>query len=191
MRRDGDGGGDGGTERERRRLWRRCRRIVDALDLPHPFDAAVFVARLAERRGRPIRLIPVTARPNIPCGLLVTTDEADCILYSADTTALHQQHILLHEAAHLVCGHHETSAAASAAAEVLLPHLPAALMRRVLGRAVYTEPQEREAELVASLILSDATRRAAPGAGGPAPRSWMESVFGVSGGARDGGAGRG
>jgi hypothetical protein len=35
-----------------------------------------------------------------------------------------------------------------------MPALPAALVERVLGRTIYTEPQEREAEIVASLILS-------------------------------------
>ncbi|MET8977042.1 ParH-like protein [Streptomyces sp. NPDC004539] len=142
--------------RSDKRLWQRCRRLVDGLDLPRPFDTAEFIARLAEDRDRPIELVPVSARPHLPCGLLVTTDRADRILYPADTTPLHQQHIQLHEVAHLLCGHHETSGAATSAVAVLLPHLPPALVRRVLGRTVYTEPQEEEAELVASLILSRA-----------------------------------
>ncbi|MEU5613551.1 ParH-like protein [Streptomyces sparsogenes] len=152
-------------------LWQRCRRLVDGLDLPTPFDMDEFIGRLARTRGRPIDLMPVAARPHLPCGLLVTTDRADRILYPADTTPLHQQHIQLHEVAHLLCGHHETSPAASSAAEVLLPHLPASLVQRVLGRTVYTEPQEEEAELVASLILhraaeldrADAARRSSTG----------------------------
>ncbi|WP_335980903.1 ParH-like protein [Streptomyces sp. CA2R106] len=146
MRRAGRGGG--------REMWKRCRRTVDGLDLPDPFDAAVFIGMLAGTRGRPIELVPISAALHTPCGLLVTTDRADCILYAADTSALHQQHILLHEAAHLICGHHETAPAASAAAEVLMPHLAPSLVQRVLGRSVYTEPQEQEAELVASMILA-------------------------------------
>ncbi|WP_416972985.1 ParH-like protein [Streptomyces sp. 4F14] len=140
--------------RSDKRLWQRCRKLVDGLDLPTPFDTGAFIARLAKDRARPIELVPVAARPHLPCGLLVTTDHADRILYPADTTPLHQRHIQLHEVAHLLCGHHETSPAAASAVEVLLPHLPPALVQRVLGRTVYTEPQEEEAELVASLILS-------------------------------------
>lgn len=136
-------------------LWDRCRRIVDGLDLPSPFDVTAFVAELGRRRGRPVTLLPVASRPDRPCGLLVTTSLRDYILYAADTTPLHQQHILLHEAAHLLCGHDTSSPAASL--DALLPHLPPALVRSVLGRAVYTEPQEQEAELVASLILSRVT----------------------------------
>ncbi|MGF1428040.1 ParH-like protein [Kitasatospora sp. LaBMicrA B282] len=171
-----------GRRSRRGRIWQRCQETVDALEIPVPFDAVRFIESLAERRGRPIELIPVSGRPNLPCGLLITTDAADCIMYSADTTALHQRHILLHEAAHLICRHDESAPAG----RVLLPNLGTDLVQRVLGRTVYTEPQEREAELVASMILHRAT--AGDGArGGPPAGSWTESVFGRAvGGAAEG-----
>ncbi|MER8067614.1 ParH-like protein [Streptomyces sp. NPDC094034] len=173
------------TDRGLRRQWRHCLRTVEALELPSPFDAGVFIDMLARTRGRPIDLVPVVARPHTPCGLLVTTDRADCILYAADTTPLHQQHILLHEAAHIICGHHETAPAATAAAQVLLPHLPASLVQRVLGRSVYTEPQEQEAELVASLILTRAAGLDRASAAAPPPgeseSSPLHTLFGAHG----------
>ncbi|HEX4791248.1 MAG TPA: hypothetical protein VH372_22495 [Actinospica sp.] len=208
-----------GDGRSRSALWRRCRHIVERLDLPRPFDAREFIGLLALERGRPIELIQVAARPNLPCGLMVSTDDADLILYSADTSALHRQHILLHEAAHLVCGHcdgafagdrpaaeagtgtaaaagartsggtavtpgaaDETGAAAASfgAIEAMLSHLPAELVHRVLGRTVYSEPQEREAELVASLILYRIGRNDGRPARLPHPPSRLEAVFGLS-----------
>ncbi|WP_329454403.1 ParH-like protein [Streptomyces sp. NBC_01497] len=165
-------------------LWHRCQRTVDELDLPNPFDATVLIGTLAGARGRPIELIPVASRPGTPCGVLVTTHRTDYILYAGDTTALHQQHIVLHEAAHIICGHHESAPAVAAAAQTLLPHLPASLVQRVLGRTVYAEPQEQEAELVASLILTRATRLARTSAA-PAPADLQESrvqrLFGAPG----------
>ncbi|MBO1420276.1 ParH-like protein [Streptomyces sp. FH025] len=137
------------------------------MDLPSPFDAAVLLERLAGRRGRPIELLPVPARPHTPCGLLVSTLEADYILYAADTGALHRRHILVHEIAHLLLDHAGTAPLAPAAA--LLPHLSPALVRRVLGRTSYDEPQEREAELLASLILSRAEGSDAAHRPGPTP----------------------
>ena len=58
----------------RGRQRRRCRRIVDGLDLPTPFDAADFIGALARMRGRPIELMPVRSKSDIPCGVLITTD---------------------------------------------------------------------------------------------------------------------
>ncbi|MFE5587446.1 ParH-like protein, partial [Kitasatospora sp. NPDC056531] len=111
----------------------------------------------------------VPARPHTPCGLLVSPQEADSIVYTADTGTLHQRHILVHEIAHLMLDHAGSAPLDPAAA--LLPHLSPALVRRVLGRTRYDEPQEREAELLASLILSRAARADAAGPPGPAPGS--------------------
>lgn len=136
-----------------RRLRRNCERILGSLTIPEPFSARALVESVARDSGRRIELMPVTAQDTVPCGLLVATREADYIFYAADTTGLHQEHILLHELAHLLCGHTETSVLADSAAEILLPNLPVELVQRVLGRTVYGRAEEREAELLASLIL--------------------------------------
>ncbi|MEV5505441.1 ParH-like protein [Streptomyces orinoci] len=132
------------------RLLRRCRARAASLELPVPFDAAGLATLVAERRGRPVELMPIDWQPGLPCGLLVSAGQADYIVYAADTPPLHRQHILVHELAHLLCEHHGAPSAG------LLPHLSPDLVGRVLGRTVYSEPQEQEAELLASLILQRA-----------------------------------
>lgn len=127
------------------------------MPLPDPFTPKGFAAELARFRGRPVELVPVPARTS--CGLLVSTPAADYIGYPTDTTALHQRHIMLHEAAHLLCGH-ATSLDASVSS-VLLPNLSPALVRRVLARSAYTDPQEHEAELLASLLAQRVVRPSA------------------------------
>jgi hypothetical protein len=175
------GKGDGRTE-----LWRRCQTVVDRLDLPDPFDAEGFIASLARKRGRPIELIGVPARPDRPCGLLVTTARTDLIIYSSDTSTVHRRHILLHEAAHLVCEHDAAGpgpdGGVGAGIGALLPHLSPSLIRSVLGRTVYTEPQEREAELIATMI-HHRVARGRPSPTRPAllrPRAdtMLETIFG-------------
>ncbi|KAA2253902.1 hypothetical protein F0L68_32035 [Solihabitans fulvus] len=151
-------------DRRDKQLWQRCQRIVGDLPLPVPFDPKALVATLALRRGRPIELVPVTAQAYTPCGMLATTDRAEYILYPTNTTALHQQHILLHEVGHLLCGHAGTTTLDAPVSKILLPHLSPELVRRVLGRTVYDVEQEREAEVIASLISQRATREAPPAA---------------------------
>lgn len=153
-------------------LWRRCRLLADGISLPNPFDAEQFVASIAARRGRPIELMPVSAPAGGPCGLLMSTERADYILVPANTTALHRRHILLHEVGHLLCGHVGSDAGAdgvaidAAAGRELMPNLSPELIRRVLGRTTYSEVEEREAELLASLIAQRVGRD--EGARGPA-----------------------
>ncbi|SFW91515.1 hypothetical protein [Amycolatopsis australiensis] len=153
--------------RPSRALWKRAREVADSVTLPEPFDAEAFVAGLARQRGRPIELMPVRAPEGAPCGLLMSTERADYILYPADTTALHRRHILLHEVGHLLCGHAGTvggadGVAIDAAGRQLMPNLSPELVRRVLGRTTYTEVEEREAELVASLLAQRVVRPAEP-----------------------------
>ena len=168
--------------RSRAGLWDQARRRVGQLELPEPFDAEAFIGALAQERGRSIDLLPVAGLPDLPCGLVVTTRDSDWIVYRADTTRLHRQHILLHEGAHILCGHSERGGDGTsmiAAARVLMPHLSAELVRGVLGRTAYTEPDEREAELVASLILHRVRRRDRHAAGDAGPASNLAPLLGI------------
>ncbi len=156
------------SRRAGRALWKRAREVADSVALPEPFDAEAFVASLAANRRRPIELMPVSAPEGAPCGLLMSTERADYILYPTNTTALHRRHILLHEVGHLLCGHTGPDGGAdgvaidAAAGRQLMPNLSPELVRRVLGRTTYTEVEEREAELVASLLAQRAVRPEEP-----------------------------
>ncbi|MGV9264868.1 ParH-like protein [Kitasatospora sp. NPDC003701] len=161
-------------------LWQRCRGVAESIPLPEPFGIPALTEALALRRGRPIELMPLSGPDHSPCGVLISTDRADYIGYPADTTALHQQHIVLHEIGHLLCGHtggsgytgytggsgHDGlpelaggSGLSTTVSHVLTTQLSEELVRRVLGRSGYTERQEQEAELVASLALHRALHR--------------------------------
>ncbi|MFC5666552.1 ParH-like protein [Kitasatospora misakiensis] len=147
----------GGVERG---LWQRCRGVAESIPLPEPFGIRALTDSLGRLRGRPIELVPLSGPAHSPCGVLISTDRADYIGYAADTTALHQQHIVLHEIGHLLCGHTGGGAGLSAVVQdSLAPRLSGELVRRVLGRSAYTQRQEQEAELVASLTLHRVLQR--------------------------------
>ncbi|MFE9453463.1 hypothetical protein [Streptomyces sp. NPDC006739] len=61
-------------------------------------------------------------------------------------------------AAHLLFDHAGITPLSPATSQALLPHLSSELVRQVLERTGYDEPQEREAELPASLIMSRVAR---------------------------------
>lgn len=146
-----------------RRLRRRCRRRLRGLPLPVPFDVRVLCARVAEARGRPVRLCPMTMATTAGVwGAWVATDTADLIFYEQATTPPHQEHIILHELSHLLFDHYPAPLSAAEHARLLLPDLDPELVRRVMGRTAYTAVEEQEAEMLASLIRQWAQRAPAP-----------------------------
>lgn len=142
----------------RRRLHRRCLAMLRDLPLPVPFDVHALCERVAERRGRPMRLVPVAGLTGV-CGLWIATDTTDLICYERDTTRPHQDHIILHELSHVLCDHFPVELPGTSQARALFPNLDPAMVRAVLGRAGYSTDEEREAETLASLIRQRATTR--------------------------------
>lgn len=158
-------------------LRKRCAMILGHLDLAHPFSLDALCDRIAEQRGRPIRLhpLPKEAAESGVCGLWVGTDTVDYVFYEAQTTPLHREHIVLHELGHILFGHH------SLEGEDTDGRVPT-----VLGRTNYTTRQEQEAEMLASMI------RIRTSGTGPLPASArgtlarLESAMGYERGPHDG-----
>jgi hypothetical protein len=161
-------------------LRKRCEMILGHMDLTHPFSLDALCTRLAEQRGRPIRLhpLPREAAESGVCGLWVGTETVDYVFYEAQTTPLHQEHIVLHELGHILFGHHslEGEDPDGSGAPV------------ILGRTNYTSRQEQEAEMLASMIR---IRTSGPGhahaAGAPrGALARLESAMGYERGPHDG-----
>jgi hypothetical protein len=136
-------------------LRRRCEARLRELDLPDPFDARSFCKALGERRSRPIRLRAVPGGEGA-CGVWVSAPSADLIFYEKDTSPLHQEHIILHEISHLLCGHAPAPVTEHETSQLLFPDFDLETIELVLPRAGYSTEEEREAEILASLILERA-----------------------------------
>lgn len=148
-----------------RALRRRCETILAGLGLPDAIGVRDLCDLLAQRQGRPIHLVAEHLPAASPCGLAVRTERFDAIFYEAGTSRMHQDHIIRHELGHLICGHLTAPVLDAEASRLLLPDLDPSLVRAVLGRTNYSEVEEKEAELIASLLL----RRSALARPDPAP----------------------
>jgi hypothetical protein len=140
----------------------RCEALISTLAIPDPFDMGSFLTSVAERRGKPIKLISTIPGAGQMCGMLISTTEVDYIYSSENLSPLQAQHTKMHEVGHLLFGHgtRESGAGTPDLAEslhLLLPTLSAELVRHILGRTAYATEQEREAELFASLVLAPTT----------------------------------
>ena len=139
------------------RLRRRCAHLVAGLEIPHPFDVDAFCRQVGQARGREIRRVGRPLADGL-YGLWCSAPTLDFVVYESRTSPLHQVHIVLHELSHLLCGHHPAPVMDDELSRLLLPDLDPRLVRQVLGRTRYSDVEEQEAELVASLILEQVSR---------------------------------
>ncbi|MFF0424952.1 MULTISPECIES: hypothetical protein [unclassified Streptomyces] len=141
-------------------LHRRCRRLAEQVRLPKPFSIASFRDHVAEQRGRPLYLhpLPLEAASAGACGVWLATAADDHIFYEQHTSPLHQEHIVLHEFGHMLFDHRPAAGRPEEddALRAVLPDLDPRLIGRLFGRTNYTTLQEREAELLASLLRTGA-----------------------------------
>ncbi len=128
------------------------RQLVAIDGLPDPFTLTEFLDRLAALRGRRIELRPSDYTPGGACGMWLKLADADLILY-AHTAPLHEEHIVLHEVGHMLCEHSGQFGPEDDLVRFLMPDLDPAMVGSLLGRGSYTDAEEQEAELLATLIL--------------------------------------
>lgn len=132
---------------------RRCEQLLPRLPIPEPFDLVQFQARLAAERGRPLHVREMPPRESgDPSGWWIGTATADYVFVDPDARPVHREHIVLHELAHMVLDHAHSEPLLDESVAALLPSLEPSLIKTMLGRTRYSETEEQEAELLATLI---------------------------------------
>jgi hypothetical protein len=138
---------------DERALRRWCKHQLRALNLQPPLRIEVLCQRLAKRRERPIRLVAYPMPVPGPFGVWIGTGSADYIFYQSETTRLHQDHIILHEVGHIIAGHHNDDTEGNHWQQ-MMPDISPESIRRALQRTYYDTEQEREAEMLATMMMN-------------------------------------
>lgn len=134
-------------------IRRRCEQLLPQLPIPEPFHLEQFQEHLAAGRGRPLHVQEMPPRePGDPSGWWIGTATADYVFVDPDARPMHREHIILHELAHMVLDHAHSEPHLDESLAALLPSLEPSLIKTMLGRTRYSEVQEQEAELLATLI---------------------------------------
>ncbi|MDX3873067.1 regulator component [Streptomyces europaeiscabiei] len=133
-------------------LLKSCEEQVDRLRLPYRFSTRELHEAIAALRGKPIILKPLSTLGAIdaPCGVRLEMPESDLIFYEEGTSMHHQRHILTHELCHVYCDHPGSLEVDAATAHAL--GVNPTLVMRMSGRTSYSTADEREAEMMATII---------------------------------------
>lgn len=129
----------------------RCEQLLTTVDIPEPLDVDELCRRVAQRRGRPLVLLPQdTAQLGVPSGVWVPAEGRDEVYFDVLTTPAHRDAIVLHELGHILFGHPPLNVV-----EVIAARYPevAGAAQRMLCRDGYGEQHELEAEMFATVVL--------------------------------------
>ena len=97
-----------------------------------------------------------------PFGLTFFTPDQAIIAYERRTTRVHRDHIVAHEVAHVMFDHDTLVLDDVDVARLLVPSLRPSMVQRVLNRSgAYDRAAEQEAEMMATILLEEASRAGA------------------------------
>ncbi|MBB5807589.1 hypothetical protein F4560_007357 [Saccharothrix ecbatanensis] len=134
-------------------LRRRIERELDSLDWPTPFDFDGLLDQIGAKRGKPIGLFAAELPADGPGGLVIERADDLVIVFDDRLPPLQQEHIILHEAAHVLFGHRGTSLD-DLGGEGLTELDPDVVeqAQRFAQRDGYSNAEEAEAEVAAGLM---------------------------------------
>lgn len=129
-----------------------CEQLIDHLRLPHRFSTGQLCEAISRLRGKPIILKPLrtVGAINAPCGIRLETANSELLFYEEGTSVHHQRHILTHELMHVYRDHPGSLEVHVSTAHAL--GLNPTLVLRMSGRTSYSSADEREAEMMATII---------------------------------------
>ena len=144
-------------------LRRQVRAALNAIDdlIPVPWDLQLLVAQIAERRGRPIRLLPAEFPARDMSGLWLPTDDADVICYDGNASPAVIEQTIAHELGHLLMNHglDNRGAGSAIAGQLAAVEISPTLIKRFLARTAYETAIEAAAEEFGTRLLQAGYRR--------------------------------
>lgn len=143
------------SKKELRALEVLCRARLHTLEswthLQDITDVQALCAVISAHTGRRIHLESWRLTTDV-AGIWFASGGTDYIFYAQDATSPHQEHIILHEVAHILSGHAQAPIDAQALHDAYFPHLDHDVVHLAFSRSCYDSRSEREAEVLASLI---------------------------------------
>ncbi|WP_127817698.1 hypothetical protein [Microbacterium sp. CPCC 204701] len=127
---------------------------MDELSLGEAFSFDDLLDAMQHRRRRPLRIVELADLNDQDgiCALWLETETEDLVLHAHSESALHRQQFVLPELAHMILDHGDDQTVE--APDLLLPDIPEATRRRLLGRQDLVTEHEILAEALADHLAA-------------------------------------
>ncbi len=139
-------------------IYAKCEVIMEQLDIPRPFTVEAFLAAIEMSTGRPIRLETFEFRSRGRLGLLLRLDTEDLILIDSRARDTRRLQVLCHEAAHIILDHQALTDVLDEGQDLNIPdgllhQWNLERLQEIWHRWTYSAREDKEAEVLADLIL--------------------------------------
>lgn len=127
--------------------------VLDELDWAPPFDVDRLLEQISARRGKRISLYPAALPRDGAAGLVIERAKDLVIVFDETLPPLQQEHVIMHEAAHVLFDHRGTSLEDLTGDELteLEPEL-VETAQKFAKRDGYSGVEEKVAEIAAALM---------------------------------------
>ncbi|MEU4447246.1 hypothetical protein AB0K14_27105 [Actinosynnema sp. NPDC050801] len=131
--------------------------LIRELDLDDSATTQAVCARLCEVMARRLQREIILRFDDLGAGgtsglWAVTEDEVHVVIVTTARSWVHRLLILLHEIAHMLCGHRPPRLDAEEGRRLLYPDLSPSMLRILAGRTDMSRKEEREADRVAGVL---------------------------------------
>jgi hypothetical protein len=134
-------------------LCHQAEAMIAALGLARAFILPQLHARVQERRGRPLHLIPRDVPALAPHGLWVAGEHGDYVFYDRAAGPVRQHQIIGHELGHMLFDDQATPAGLTELAAMLTPDVDLTVATNLQQRTHYHALPERRAEMFGTVVL--------------------------------------
>ncbi|WP_156666183.1 hypothetical protein [Rhodococcus sp. HS-D2] len=154
-------------------------RVLQDLSVSRPWSIERFIADLSIRNGRAIQLMTIPDQKtqvedqdgNTITGAWLPTERIDYVFVTSKAEGDYRDHIICHELAHIIFRHRPDARTAETLQQIylrtLMPSISGDVVQTLLptyckNRTLLTDPIEREAEWLATLLISRAKELTRP-----------------------------
>ena len=146
---------------DKRAAERRVRDVLSRLRMPEPWSIDALIDDVSEVLGLEIQVqeVPHQALADSPCGMTFICSGLAILVVAEGSPKWHRELVICHELAHMLLGHQSGEKPPWELLREWFPSFNPDVVEMMFGRTTFDTRDEREAELLATLMVDQGTAK--------------------------------